>query len=302
MAGENELIVKLTALGEEFQAGIDNAMGAFGDLLGALTRGNATFALVSAGAVAAGGALFGLAKATANYGDELLELSDKTGMSVEDLSLLKYAAERGETSLEGLANGVKFMQKALVEAQTGNEKAAASFRALGLDLEQIVQLPVKERLLLMADALKGVEDPALGSILALDVFGKSGADLLPLMMKGSEGIREMMTRGDELGLKMSTETAKQADEFNDSLRDLWDSVKQIGYDIGALLLPPLRWLFEVLVNIVSFIKNTFYATIHAVNVVFLSLAGTAAGLVNVLTTITDALHLTSGASKKTKEW
>ncbi|MDH4164669.1 MAG: hypothetical protein OEW15_18565 [Nitrospirota bacterium] len=298
----NDIIIKLVGHSGNLKDSIQDATGSLEGMIKAVTGSTGSWTGLAVGAGAAGAALYGLAQMTANYGDHLLELSDKTGMTVEDLSLLKFAAEQSNTSIEAISESSKFLNKNLTDAASGNEKAATAFKALGLNVGELMKMPIKDRFLAMADAVSSVQDPGLRASLAIDTMGRSAAEMLPMMKEGASGIRELMGEADSLGLKMSGETAKQADEFNDSLARLWTVVKQVGYDVGGLLLPPLQFLFDLLVNLAGFIKNTFYAVAHGMNTMILGLAGAVVFLLDGLARATDALHLTTDAAKKTSEW
>ena len=73
--------------------------------------------------VAAITALLGTAKAFSDTGDVLDKMSQRTGVSVEALSELGYAADLSGTDMETLENGLRVMQKSLVEAAKGSQGA-----------------------------------------------------------------------------------------------------------------------------------------------------------------------------------
>lgn len=76
----------------------------------------------AAGVTAVAGAMSMMVKHAMSSGDELVKLSEKTGLAIPFLNRMKYAANQGETSLEGLATGFKFLQKAMVSATEGDQK------------------------------------------------------------------------------------------------------------------------------------------------------------------------------------
>jgi hypothetical protein len=71
----------------------------------------------------------------------------------------------------------------------------------------------------------------------MEVFGKSGTQLIPLMADGAKGIEELEQRARDLGLTWTTVDAKAAEEFGDRLDDLWQVVKRSAATIGSALVP-----------------------------------------------------------------
>ena len=71
--------------------------------------------------------------------------------------------------------------------------------------------------------------------MAMELFGKAGTKLLPLMADGAAGINEMQEQARKLGLTVSTETARDAAELNDALGTLWKVLKQGVFTIGGAL-------------------------------------------------------------------
>ena len=76
-----------------------------------------------------------------------------------------------------------------------------------------------------ADALSKVEDANLRSAIAQNIFGRSAIDLLPTLSGGAAGITDLQAKYASFGLQVSTQTARQADEFNDKLKQVQEITK-----------------------------------------------------------------------------
>jgi ribosomal protein L12E/L44/L45/RPP1/RPP2 len=170
------------------------------------------------------GALVAAGKAALDTADNLSKLSQKTGISVESLSLLKPIAEQSGVSLEGLAKGMQKLATAMVEAAGGSKEQVEAFSRLGVSVKDAAgQLrPTEDVLLDLADAFAAMPDGAEKSALAVKLFGKSGVELIPFLNQGRAGIEQLKQKFKELGLEISGDTAKAAEKFNDTL----DTVKQ----------------------------------------------------------------------------
>lgn len=196
--------------------------------------------MLAAGA-AISAALLGASKVAADYGDTLSEVSSKTGVTTQDLGKLKFAAEQNDTSFEGLSTGLKFLSKNLVEASTGGKEQARVFKALGIatkDAHGNVR-PLNDVLLQSADVFKRLPDGPEKAAVAMKLFGKSGADLIPLLNQGSAGIKEFGDEAERLGLAIDPAAAALGDDFNNALNKSKNALLGFSVSIGNVLLPAL---------------------------------------------------------------
>ena len=135
--------------------------------------------------------LVGFAKVFASGSKELQTLSQRTGISVQSLSELAYAAHLSGTDMETLEVGIKRMQKMLYQAATGSQTATDALAQLGLTVEDLRGLSPDQQFKLIADKLAAIQSPAVRAALAMQIFGRSGTALLPMMSKGAAGIEAM---------------------------------------------------------------------------------------------------------------
>lgn len=181
------------------------------------------------------------AKVAADYGDQLSEVSSKTGITTQDLGKLKFAAEQNDTSFEGLSGGLKILSKNLIDASTGGKENAKVFKALGIstkDAQGNVR-PLNDVLLQSADIFKRLPDGPEKAAIAMKLFGKSGADLIPLLNQGSAGIKEFGDEAERLGLAIDPATAALGDDFNNALNKSKNALLGFSVSIGNVLLPAL---------------------------------------------------------------
>lgn len=236
---------------DETSTGVNGAIANIGRIGGAYTG------LISpiTGAVAAIGAA--TAKLAADFkgaidtGDQLNKLSQKTGIAVEKLSELAYAGDLADVNLESLATGVKKLSVNMAEAATNtNSKAAEAFKALGVAVKDANgNLRSSDEVMAdIAEQFANMKDGAGKTALAVALFGKAGADLIPLLNQGGRGLAEMADEAKKLGLVMTGDTAKAAEEFNDNLRKLTLSSSALGRSIAADLLPEMARFLGLVVE------------------------------------------------------
>ena len=203
-------------------------------------------ALSVAGLMAAG-------KAALDTADDLSKLSQKTGISVESLSLLKPIAEQSGISLEGLAKGMQKLATAMVEAAGGSKEQVETFGRLGVSVKDAAgQIRPTEAVLLdLADAFAAMPDGAEKSALAVKIFGKAGVELIPFLNQGRAGIEELKQKFKELGLEISGDTARAAEKFNDTLDTVKQALSGIALRVAEAALPALQRLADALVGLAS---------------------------------------------------
>lgn len=198
--------------------------------------------------LAAGGAILGglgaIAQKTATYGDELAKASGRTGVAVESLGRLRYAAERSDVQFGSLVGALQKMSRSADEAAQGTAQQAEAFARLGVSVtDSTGQLKDSELLFTeLAGAISGIPNETERTALAMAVFGRSGAQLLPLLNEGSAGIQALGDRAQQLGLVMGGPAAANAELFNDMLDDAKDSLFGVALQIGPVLLPQLAEL------------------------------------------------------------
>jgi hypothetical protein len=117
------------------------------------------------------------------------------------------------------------MQVNLSQAGTGNKTVIATLKALGLELKDLKGLNADQQFELLADRIASLRDPADRARAATELFGKAGAQLLPLFSEGAEGIRKAREEAEKFGLAFSTETIEALQKGDDAMKKLsatWD--------------------------------------------------------------------------------
>lgn len=195
---------------DQTQAAVRSAIGGMSRLQSETTRLQGALNTIGAGVGV--GALMALARSAIEAGDAMAKLSKQSGLSVATLSALKFAADQSETSIEELAKGIRFLSRNAVESAKDFEAIAVATRDSQGNLRKVdeVLLDVADRFARMPDGIEKTE-------LAMRLFGKSGADLIPFLNQGRAGIQELMQEAQRLGVVMSEDFAKAADSFNDNM-------------------------------------------------------------------------------------
>lgn len=201
-----------------------------------------------AGAMTAAVAGLGFAiKGAVNEADKMGKMAQSFGVPVEELSRLKHAADLSDVSIESLGTAMGRLSRNMSDVAAGaSNEAANAFKALGVDVTNAGG-GLRSASEVMADVaakFAGMEDGAQKTAFAIQLFGRSGADLIPMLNAGKTGLQEMAAEADALGIVIDTKTAKAAEAFNDNLTRLGKVKDGIIQQITARLLPTLESLSQ----------------------------------------------------------
>jgi len=232
--------------------------------------------LVGLGAMAAG-PLVAASRMFEDLGDNLAKASARTGVAVEELSELAFAADLSGADLATLELGLRKMSQTIVDAAAGSQSANDAFGRLGLTVADLAQLTPDQQFKLLADQISQIFNPTLRAAMALDIFGRSGTRLLPLMADGAEGIERLERQARELGLTWSTADAKAAEAFRDTLTVLWKVIQRGIALVGGALVPVLsdaaQWITRATKTVSGWINRNRQLIVIAFKVALAVMAG-----------------------------
>jgi hypothetical protein len=189
-------------------------------------------------------------KGAIDEADKLGKLAQSVGVPVEELSALKHAADLSGVSLETLGKGLGRLSRNMVEAAQGLQTPKRAFDILGISIKNTDgQLKtVSEILPEIAGKFAAMRDGPEKTALAMQLLGRAGADLIPLLNAGKDGLVAMIVEARELGLVISTKTAKAAEAFNDNLTRLGSLIKGVFLQVTAELADDLRTISDLFVR------------------------------------------------------
>jgi hypothetical protein len=170
-----------------------------------------------------------------NFGHELEEMSAKTGIGVEALSELTYAAERSGVDTETLTAALRGMNNTIGEAAGSSKEAKKALAGIGLSVEDLLALSPEDRFMVVADRINRIGDVSKRTAAAMDVLKRGGVGLLP-MLQNLPGARQ---HARALGLTVSSNDARAAAQLHDAMFDLWKVIKMVAFVTGAALAPTL---------------------------------------------------------------
>ena len=226
------VILQLKAEVDQYQANLTKAQRHTDDKLDAIEKRGAKmgeglrkgFDLAKGAAIAFAGALVmdKLGQAISQgleYASSLGEVSQQLGVTTKDLQFYRFAATQVGLSQEEMDQGLQKLTKSLGEAAQGNKKALDTFAALGVSVRDTNGnvRTAGEILPDLADGFARLGSDAERSAVATDLFSRAGYKMLPFLSGGSSGVKELAAAYDKLGIALSEEQIRKADDAADTL-------------------------------------------------------------------------------------
>ena len=160
-----------------------------------------------------------LTRKVLQLGDRLQKVSLQTGLADEELEILQFAASQSGVGTEALNKSMQKFSRTIGDADQGLKESVDAFDLLGISITaNDGKLKDSSTLFVeVAEAIKGIEEPARRSAIASDLFGRSGGELLPLLQQGAFGIDMFADRLREVGGIVGTDAANSISAFNDQM-------------------------------------------------------------------------------------
>jgi hypothetical protein len=151
-----------------------------------------------------------------DMGGRLNDLSKTTGETAGNLAILERAFDNAGVGSERMGMAIASMSNFMTDFQTGSKTASATMDRLGLSMADLAgKSPIEQMRVFMA-AIADIQDPALRTAMAMDVFKKAGKEIVPL---ASDFAGELANATAELGStsRLLTENGAALDDLGDKL-------------------------------------------------------------------------------------
>lgn len=230
--------------------GISGAIGKLGAIatsaFGIITGGLAAMG-VAVGAIS----LVRLLAHTSQQMDATAKLSDRLGIATEKFTAYQYAAKSAGVGAGEFENALEQMLRRTAEAAGGSDALGMSFDRIGLDARELANLPTDQAFSKIADGLSKVENASERGALAMDLFGRGGQSMLPMLMKGADGLKAAEAEAKRLGITFSRMDAAKVEMANDAMGRLGAVGKGALQTLVVQLSPFVESFTQKLVNMAA---------------------------------------------------
>jgi hypothetical protein len=186
-------------------------------------------------------------RSSVDAADQIQKLGQKVGASTENLSALHLLARTSASSLGEMGAALAKQNKFIGDVAEGNPKAVATFRDLGLTLDDFKGKDSVQIFEILAQRITAMPSPIQKTKTAMDIFGRAGANLIPTMNAlADEGLGRVIERARELGVLIDTRLAESARQMNDDFELLKAQSEGLGTRLAAGLVPQLSQALQIM--------------------------------------------------------
>lgn len=217
--------------------------------------------------------------------DEMLTMSSISGMSVETLQEMQYAAEFVDVSVDRLNDGFKDLTQAMKSANTGSEDAQKAFAQLGIKITDSSGnlRNAKDVFFETVDALGQLEAGTQRDALAMTIFSESARELNPLIDAGSGKLRQLAQQAHDTGYVLSEDAVKSLGKVDDALKELNNTQEGLKNQLAAEFAPTTEKALNTINDAVLEIGNAFVDS--GVVDSFADMLESSLGIIDPLTTL-----------------
>lgn len=172
---------------------------------------------------------------------EMAEITAEIKKNGDKSGDLGFKYKELENRLSGLNVKLHENQKTIAQLNTDQKAAVNAFEKLGISVKNAdgTARDFNSIFLETADRFKGMAAGPEKTALALELFGRSGKDLLPILNLGAQGIKDLEKRADELGLTLNQNTVGAISRYIESQKQLKESTDAMKLAIGTATAPVL---------------------------------------------------------------
>lgn len=225
---------------------VEKTLGAIGTGMKAVGAG---IAATGAALVGIGAGVVAMATKAASGADEILRMATTYSLTTDKIQELKYAAEQVDVPLETMVGSFSRLTMAMGNAKDEGSEQRKLFNELGVDLFGVDgQLRSTNDVWLQTiDRLGEVNNQAERDRISLALFGRSAADLNPLIVAGSAALEKFGIEAHNSGAIVDEKLLVAAGKLDDTLNRLKSTVGAVVIKLGAQFAPGV----EAVVNLVS---------------------------------------------------
>jgi hypothetical protein len=214
-------------------------------------NGAQLFGSIASSAISGARSLLSYADSQSQVIDSASKMAARLGMTYGEFAGLSLAADLAGVSMETVGKASTKAEIAFANASAGSAVAAAAFSRLGLSVEDLRKMSAAERFDAITAAIAAMPNEADRAAASVKIFGKAGADLLPLFSGGVDGIAQARKEADRLGLALTSTQGREVEAMNDSFTMVAKTVAGITQQVVAYMAPAVRRISEAFVKMVG---------------------------------------------------
>jgi hypothetical protein len=203
-------------------------------------QGAQLFGQISSAVSGAVNSMISMGRAQADVIDSTSKLAARLGFTYGEFAGLAFAGDLAGVSMDTIAGAATKADLAFVKAANGSKTATAAFEKIGLSVEQLNGMTAAQRFDAIASSIAALPTEAERAAAAVAIFGKAGAQLLPLFAGGAEGIAQARAEAERFGLTLTNMQGQNVEAMNDAFTRAQQAIQGVIGQIVAYLAPAIE--------------------------------------------------------------
>lgn len=183
--------------------------------------------------------LIDVGRAQADVVDKSSKMAARLGVTYKEFAGLSLAGDLAGVSMDSIGAAMTKADVAFVRAAEGSKTAQAAFRGIGLAVEDLNGLSAAERFEAITTAIAGLPTEAQKAEAAVQLFGRAGAELLPLFAGGAGAIADATAQAERLGLALTNAQGRDVEAMNDAFTMVGKAIDGVVQQVVAYLAPAI---------------------------------------------------------------
>lgn len=201
---------------------------------------------------------------TIEWGDELQNASERLGIATTELQQLDFAARIANVSSEEMQLGMQHLARSMAGARDGSTELQQAFGKLHVRVtDGHGKLRATDEVLGdLAEGFKRLPPGAERTAMAMDLFGRSGGRLVPLLARGRAGIAELRQEAEELGLVLDEAFVERAAEADESMKRLHAVASTLEHEFAGPFIEALNPVLKTMLAWVRANRELISVKVH----------------------------------------
>jgi hypothetical protein len=209
------------------------------------------FGQIASAASSAARSLGQWGSSTAQSIDRTSKLAQQVGFTYGEMASLGMAARLAGTDMETVSAAVTRTNAALSNAANGSKSAIDAFARIGLSVGDLNGLSAEEQFRKIGQAIADLPSQADQAAAAIALFGRSGAQLLPLFQGGAQSIAAARAEAERLGLALNNAQANNVEKMNDAFTRARAAIEGVVQQVVAYLAPAVESVTTAFTNLIG---------------------------------------------------
>jgi len=199
----------------------------------------------------------------AEIGAEIDDTSQKLGIGAEELSALGYAANITGGSFGSMTSMLEKLSRSMAMAASGNKAQIAAFKEAGVEYKDASGhlRPLADVMDDLADRFKNAPDGPEKTALAMQLMGRAGADMIPMLNRGSEGLQELKDQAREAGVVLTGEMAHAMSVTAEKVKASQNAFTGLGESLFRIFQPAINAIADGVREFVEYLTHAIETSV-----------------------------------------